>query len=272
MPVHRGEARADSVGVRAAVYEEEGERQRESRMIRATALWSLPLAGLWVCTPSNTRITSPAHHNPRHHQPPPFHRNPATTTATPTTTAPSDLLLYSHISPIGSAFHQHPDLLHRYMNYTPTLSALRPTPRRIPPPPRLPPTPSRAAFFSPSPPPPSSAPTTSRPSPPPITTQRLGIKMRKWGKWVAEIREPNKRSRIWRRLGSHSTPKAAARAYDTAVFYLRGPTARLNFPEFHKEEGDGGNQAKKIISPNQYVVNVIAIPQRQKEAICKAKH
>ncbi|XP_057806668.1 ethylene-responsive transcription factor ERF011-like [Salvia miltiorrhiza] len=64
-----------------------------------------------------------------------------------------------------------------------------------------------------------------------------GIRMRKWGKWVAEIREPNKRSRIW--LGSYSTAIAAARAYDTAVYYLRGPTAKLNFPDQIAAAGGG---------------------------------
>lgn len=55
-----------------------------------------------------------------------------------------------------------------------------------------------------------------------------GVRKRNWGKWVSEIRMPNSRERIW--LGSFDSPEKAARAFDAALFCLRGPNANFNFP------------------------------------------
>ncbi|GAA0155239.1 hypothetical protein Leryth_000300 [Lithospermum erythrorhizon] len=56
-----------------------------------------------------------------------------------------------------------------------------------------------------------------------------GVRWRKWGKYVSEIRLPNSRERIW--LGSFDTAEKAARAFDAAMFCLRGPNAKFNFPD-----------------------------------------
>ncbi|XP_047963228.1 dehydration-responsive element-binding protein 2D-like [Salvia hispanica] len=85
-----------------------------------------------------------------------------------------------------------------------------------------------------------------------------GVRQRTWGKWVAEIREPNRGARVW--LGTFNTSLEAAQAYDDAARRLYGAAAKLNLPATDSAGagdlpanipaagggGDGGDRPVKI--------------------------
>ncbi|GFP90105.1 dehydration-responsive element-binding protein 2d [Phtheirospermum japonicum] len=91
-----------------------------------------------------------------------------------------------------------------------------------------------------------------------------GVRQRTWGRWVAEIREPNRGARVW--LGTFRTSLEAARAYDDAARRLYGACAKLNLHE--NTAGGGGECEVRTAAEESSAGGDCSVPDYYEEASC----
>ncbi|KAF8025471.1 hypothetical protein BT93_F2342 [Corymbia citriodora subsp. variegata] len=102
----------------------------------------------------------------------------------------------------------------------------------------------------------------------PKSAKYAGVRRRKWGKWVSEIRVPGSQERLW--LGSYASPEGAAVAHDVASYCLRGPSCldKLNFPSLlppSARPGVSPRSAQRAASDAGMAVDAQYIARRSNE-------
>ncbi|GJS54010.1 DREB2 transcription factor [Tanacetum coccineum] len=95
-----------------------------------------------------------------------------------------------------------------------------------------------------------------------------GVRQRTWGKWVAEIRQPNGGKKLW--LGTFGSAVEGALAYDEAARAIYGPAARINLPNYCPNASLTPSSCDSTVTCSQSESNEVRESKTAQNNVCEA--